>query len=95
MNKILKIEHKNTSYNLAYFERKATDDTILYLHGLGTSKEDFKPATNIDLLRKFNLVSFDFPGCGQSAYDPKASLTIDDLVAITEEVITKLNLKSF
>jgi len=95
MNKLLKIEHKNTSYNLAYFERKATEDTILYLHGLGTSKEDFLPAKNIDLLRKFNLVSFDFPGCGQSSYDPKVSLSIDDLVAITDEVAKKLELNSF
>jgi len=95
MNKLLKIEHKNASYNLAYFVRKASDDTILYLHGLGTSKQDFLPALNIEILKKYSIVSFDFPGCGQSSYDPNASRTIDDLVAITEEVVKKLELDSF
>lgn len=95
MNKILKIEHKNTSYNLAYFERKTSGDTVLYLHGLGTSKEDFLPAINIDLLKKYSLVSFDFPGCGQSSNDPNVPMTIDDLVAITEKVAKILGLKSF
>lgn len=95
MNRSLKIEHNSTFYNLGFFERKASDDTILYLHGLGTSKQDFLPALNIDLLKKYSIVSFDFPGCGQSSYDPKASPTIDNLVTITEEVVKKLKLKSF
>ena len=35
------INHRERSYDIAYFVREGTRGTLLYLHGLGCTKEDF------------------------------------------------------
>lgn len=95
MKKSLRISHKNINFNLSYFLRRSSGDPILYLHGLGTSKEDFIQAADMEIFKQFNLISFDFPGCGQSGYSNEIALDVDDLVIITDQFINSLKLKSF
>ena len=92
---MIEINHKNTQFELDYFNREGTGDTILYLHGLGTSKEDFKATLNNESFSDFNIISFDFPGCGNSNYSNEIALDIDDLVIITNKLTEHLSLKSF
>jgi len=92
---MIQINHKNIRFEIDYFNREGTGDTILYLHGLGTSKEDFKTTLGYESFNDYNIVSFDFPGCGKSNYNLEIALDIDDLVIITNKVIKKLGLESF
>ena len=92
---MIEINHKNTWFELDYFNREGAGDTILYLHGLGTSKEDFKTTLGYESFNDFNIISFDFPGCGKSNYNEEIALDIDDLVIITNKVTEKLGLESF
>lgn len=87
--------YKGKQIDLEVFERKGPGDTILYLHGLGTSKEDFLPAKEVQKLNEYRLVMFDFPGCGKTKTKQNIHFTIDDLVNITDEVVNKLGLKRF
>ncbi len=92
---MMDIKHKNTRFEIDYFKREGAGDTILYLHGLGTSKEDFEASLGYESFNGFNIISFDFPGCGISNYNKEIALDIDDLVIITNKVIKKLGLESF
>ena len=90
--KQLNITCRNQSLKVAYFRRMGFKKNILYLHGLGCAKEDFKGAVESEALRNHTLISFDFPGCGGSPYPENLTLNMDDLVEITHMAITRLNI---
>lgn len=46
--------------------RRAGDDLLIFLHGLGCAKQSFDGAFTAEGLRDFSLCSFDFPGHGDS-----------------------------
>src|SRR5260221_4692025 len=86
--------YKGDMLEVAYFIRPGNDKILLYLHGGACSSEDFIEATNREELKRYTIVSFDFPGCGNSSYPKHKSLNIDDLVDITKDIIQKLNLNN-
>ncbi len=82
------------SLEICYFLREAHDATILYLHGLGCSKEDFSAATNLDEMENFTIMAFDFPGCGNSSYPKNARLDMVHLVEIVRKTADAVSLDS-
>ncbi len=82
--------YKGFNFEISYLIRPGHGATILYLHGLGSTKYDFIEATNQDSLRDFTIVAFDLPGSGNSNYIE--GTTVDDLVELTNEVVTTLQL---
>jgi pimeloyl-ACP methyl ester carboxylesterase len=88
--KTISITYNNQSFRIEYFLRPGQSPALLYLHGLGCSKDDFDGAAEIGSLRDRTLIAFDFPGHGNSNYPEK--LDMDDLVEITALVIKKLDL---
>ncbi len=89
------IRYRDQILHIEYFIRSGHRGTILYLHGLGCSKNDFIEAIDNDKLKVYTLVSFDFPGSGGSSYPQNIALNIDDLVEITNIIVTKLSLRRF
>lgn len=81
--------------DLRYFDRGGSEGPILYLHGLGCSKGDFLPMSRCPAMAPFRLLSFDFPGCGDSPYADAIRLRIDDLVELTRRFVTALTLDDF
>ena len=90
--KRLEIIYRDQPLQIEYFIRPGRKEPILYLHGLGCSKNDFLTATSTDELQAYTLVAFDFPGCGNSSYPENRALGIDDLVEITNIFVSKLSL---
>jgi len=90
--KRLEIIYRDQPLQIEYFIRPGRKGTILYLHGLGCSKNDFLRATSTDELQAYTLVAFDFPGCGNSSYPDNIVFGIDDLVEITNIFVSKLSL---
>jgi pimeloyl-ACP methyl ester carboxylesterase len=91
----LQIEHRNQVFNLSYFTREAKNETILYLHGMGSSKHDFLDARVVPELKDVSLVALDFPGCGRTPYGNGVSLEAHDLAQIVRKFTEKLRLKDF
>jgi len=87
----LDIHYKGLSVRIAYFHRAGQGKNVLYIHGLGSSKNDFAQALRSDGLAGCSLFAFDFPGCGNSHYPGKAGFGIDDLVEITYKVVEALS----
>jgi len=94
--KKIEIEYDNQLLQIEYFPRhgarKTGEKTILYIHGLGCSKDDFATAAKVKELERFALVAFDFPGCGNSSYPKATALDMDDLVEIAHLIVTGLDL---
>lgn len=90
----LKIIYRNQPLKIEYFLRRGEKETVLYIHGLGCSKDDFFGALKADGLKDHTLAAFDFPGCGYSTYPKEMALGIDDLVEITDIIVSKLSLKN-
>ena len=93
VSETITIEHRGRSYEIATFVRPGARKPLLYLHGLGSTKEDFLSAARVPQLADRTLVSFDFPGCGRSSiYHPEIPLGIDDLATLTHAVARRLDL---
>ena len=93
--KRLAIVYRKQPLQIEYWVRCGQKETVLYLHGLGCSKNDFAEATNIRELQPYTLAAFDFPGCGNSPYPEDRTLGIDDLVEITNIAVSELKLGDF
>ncbi len=100
MNKLklksLEINYRDKEYLISYLIRPVDKHviTLLYLHGLGSSKSDFIEAAHKKEFDKFNIIAFDQPGCGESNYFNDVNLTIDDLKEITFIIIENLELNN-
>lgn len=92
MVKKLQLVYKKQPLEIEYFFRRGSDKTLLYLHGGACSKEDFLEITKRTEFNNYEIVAFDFPGCGNSNYPSGAQLDIDDLVEVTHAVIQELDL---
>lgn len=91
----LALVYREQPLQIECFLRRGQKEAVLYLHGLGCSKNDFLEATDIYELQPHTLIGFDFPGCGDSPYPKDITFGIDDLVEVTNIVVSKLNLGDF
>lgn len=89
----LELTYRDRKFPISYFLRRGRKETVVYLHGLGCSKSDFRDAFSQPELDAYTLLAFDFPGCGHSPYPEDAALGIDDLVEITHLVLAALKIK--
>jgi pimeloyl-ACP methyl ester carboxylesterase len=55
---------------------------------------DFLPAADQSPLRDYSLVAFDFPGCGSTPYPADRTWQVEDLVKITDHVVSDLGLRN-
>lgn len=64
--------------NLAYRLRRGGPQSIIFIHGLGASKNSFDPCFGMPSFEKFTLVSVDLPGCGESPSPAGFSYALKD-----------------
>src|SRR5262249_18478534 len=89
------ISHEGFELPVSYFIRPGAAATLVFLHGMGGSKQDFLVAAGQQTLRDYTLVAFDFPGCGATPHSADRVWRIDDLVHITDLFISALNISRF
>src|SRR5690349_2852337 len=82
-------------FQINYFDKPGTEDTILYVHGLGCASDDFIEMTEQPALQGCRLLSYDQPGCGSSPYDVNHPLNIDCLVEVMEGFVSAMELDQF
>jgi pimeloyl-ACP methyl ester carboxylesterase len=86
------ISHRGIEVPVSYFIRPGSAGTLLYLHGLGASKRDFLGCANQDNLLNCTVAAFDFPGCGETPYPADRGWRVEDLMEITDQVVSALGL---
>lgn len=93
----IEIEHEGESLKIGYFYRAGEGihpESIYFLHGLGCNSKPFERASSEEGLNAYNLIGFNFPGCGEapykSTYPREKKLGMQDLVEITHQVRQRL-----
>lgn len=89
----LVLEHRGRTFPIAYDHAPGADETLLYLHGLGSTRADFAGAWDVPGWDRYTLVAFDAPGCGETrGYATGLPLGVDDVVAAAEAVVDHFGL---
>ncbi len=94
MEKYVKIRHRKEELSLATLYREGTRPAIVFLHGFGSTKEDYTEAFRLSALQDYEMLAFDFPGCGASP-TPATAISVKALVEITIGVVDRLGIERF
>jgi len=88
---VLKVEWQDHALYLPYFYRPGFGGpAILFVHGLGGSKENFYSAMQSPELADCTLVIFDLPGSGLADFVPTIGLDVSALSEIAQAVADAL-----
>lgn len=80
---------------ISYYHSISEKDLILlFLHGLGSSKEDYLQIFYYNKLKVNNIIIPDLVGHGESSKPPNFSYSIDDQAKILYQLLERLSLKS-
>ena len=90
---MLAVQVRTRDYRLATWFRESGNELIIFLHGLGCSKESWRNAWASGELRDKSLLSLDFLGFGHSPRPAHFGYRLDDQVAVLAAVIDSHALK--
>jgi pimeloyl-ACP methyl ester carboxylesterase len=93
----LPIFEKTISKNLSvsyYYSMGSKDITIVLIHGLGSSKEDFLPILNYEELTSYDIIFADLVGHGDSSTPKDFSYSMDDQAKVLFNLLQILSMKS-
>ncbi|KAH7134581.1 Alpha/Beta hydrolase protein [Dactylonectria estremocensis] len=91
----LQVKVDDTALDLAVVRRDGSLTPILFLHGWGSTKEDY---IDISLNKDFQgrpFIAYDAPGCGKSLCDDLSKPNIEFLVATAEVVLQHFGVTKF
>ena len=76
--------------SIPYFYRAGNGPAVLFIHGLGGSKENFYAAFQSAALSDCTLLAFDNPGTGLAEFDPERTPDVSALAEIAHLVSEQL-----
>ncbi|GAB2805021.1 alpha/beta hydrolase [Lentzea nigeriaca] len=85
----LRLRVQGVNLKIAAVRRGGNDEPIVFLHGFGTSKEDY---TDITLRHDFSsraFLAYDAPGCGATRCDDLAAVDVPFLVDTAQAVLDR------
>ena len=92
---MLDLRIDGTEVSLALAHRKGPSAPVLFLHGFGSTKEDYFDFLLKDVFAKHAFIAYDAPGCGQSTCSDPLRLSIPFLVSTAEDVLDLLGAEKF
>ena len=81
-------------HTMAYLERKGDGETIVFLHGFATNKDNWIRFVR-HVPRYYRILAFDLPGHGDSSYDPDFQHNAFNIAARMWETFDALGLERF
>lgn len=84
------VEWRGVTLSMPYLLRSASGPAILFVHGLGASKEIFHSAFQSRALADCTLVTFDLPGTGLAEFPVDAGLDVSGLAELTQAIADQL-----
>jgi len=85
--KTIQIDYQGKQWAISAKYNKLSDHWLVFLHGLGCSKECFDYAYDTRLAKKYSILTFDFIGFGDSAKPNDFSYSLEDHAAVAKLVI--------
>ncbi len=90
-SKIFKINFRGRELEVSAKLKGSSDELILFIHGLGCSKESFDAAFEFPDLDDFRLLAVDLVGYGRSSRSPAFSYTMEDQAEILRLLLDGMN----
>ena len=87
----LEISYKGQTLDLATQFRESGGDLLVFIHGLGCSKEAYDGAWDHEVLNNYSLLSFDLPGFGASPRPTDFSYTLEGQATVLDQVLQQLS----
>ena len=84
---ILPVRLKGREYKLSAWFREAGPETVIFVHGLGCSKENWRAAWGRPELRGKSLLAYDLIGFGHSPRPPEFNYTLENQAGLLSGVI--------
>lgn len=81
--------------SIAGLRREGTAAPIVFLHGFGSTKEDYADVVQHAVLEEHAVLAYDAPGCGGSASSDLSSGTIPFLLATAERMLDAAGVDRF
>lgn len=76
-----------TRIDIAGLRRDGTGEPLVFLHGFGSTKEDYADVIHQHDLADRPILAYDAPGCGASTCSDLSALSIPLLVSVATEVL--------
>jgi len=89
-NRIFQIDFDGNKYEVATIFRKQGGELLLFLHGIGCSKESFKDIWFRDEFSDYSILALDLIGFGDSSKSDKFSYKMEDHASICAEVVKSI-----
>ncbi len=86
-NHIIPLHHNSIRHDISVGYRQASADLIVFLHGLGCSRDSFNKILQQEDFGDFSLLALDLPGFGDSARPLEFSYTLEDHAEICATII--------
>ncbi|KAF4823564.1 Dihydrolipoyllysine-residue acetyltransferase component of acetoin cleaving system [Colletotrichum siamense] len=84
-----------TAISVSTVRRDGTAEPILFLHGFGSTKEDYTDISLHPSLSKYPIIAYDAPGSGSSTIADYSALSMPFLVAVAEAVLKTYGVKKY
>ena len=86
---------EGVSLNIAAIHREGELIPIVFLHGFGSTKEDYADIVLQAQFAGHPFLAYDAPGCGESECDDLSSISIDFLLQTALQVLEHFGIERF
>lgn len=84
-----------TRVEVSGLHRDGTGTPLVFLHGFGSTKEDYADVVQQAQLAERPVLAYDAPGCGATTCEDLAAISIPFLVSVAEQVLQAKEIDRF
>ncbi|MCF8076033.1 MAG: alpha/beta hydrolase [Desulfotignum sp.] len=92
---VLPLTIEGTELRLSVISRTGKMDPILFLHGFGSTKEDYADITRQNTFKDYPFLAYDAPGCGESYCSDLNQVSIPFLVQTAVKFLAYNDIRRF
>ncbi|GJD00084.1 alpha beta hydrolase protein [Colletotrichum higginsianum] len=85
----------NAELSISTVRRSGSGDPVLFLHGFGSTKEDYTDVVLHDAMAGHPIIAYDAPGSGASTVSDYSAICMPFLVAVAEAVLEAHGVSGF
>ncbi|BCG03744.1 alpha/beta hydrolase (plasmid) [Paraburkholderia sp. PGU19] len=91
----VKIEVQGVALDLAVMQRAGNHVPILFLHGFGSTKEDYADISRYPAFDGHPVIAYDAPGCGATSCADMSKISVPFLVETAKAVLAHYQIDRF
>ncbi|KAJ5188244.1 Alpha/Beta hydrolase protein [Penicillium cf. griseofulvum] len=86
---------ENVNLQISMISKTGSLAPIVFLHGFGSSKEEFNDLAYLPAFRDYGMLAYDAPGCGETKCDNLGKVSMSFLVKTADTLLQHLKIEKF